>query len=118
MVWIRKRDRRAKTARKKAAKRTLKTVRRVEFEPMLSAEMLRLLFDYDDHTGVLRRRSDGATFCLVSEFNLEGKKVRVARICWKIFYGEEPEGAIVHADKNPRNNRIENLRDVVKWSQS
>ena len=115
MVWIRKRDRRIRM--QQAEKRAGRPLRRVEFEPLLSAGQLRILFDYEPDTGVLRRRSNGATFCLVSEFNLEGKKVRVARICWKIFHGEEPEGVIVHADKNPRNNRIENLRDVIKWSQ-
>ena len=103
---------------KKSAKRTGKPLRRVEFDPMLSAGQLRLLFDYEPDTGVLRRRCDGATFGLVSQVCVDGKTLRVARIFWKIFHGEEPEGVIVHSDKNPRNNRIENLRDVVKWSQS
>ena len=139
MVWIRKRDRRT-GVKKKSAKRTgtkAKPVARVmQFDPMPNVETLKSAFHYDPETGSLlrltvrhspwHRRAANSTYCRPlagnycesSECSFKGTKYRVARICWKLFYGRDPEGEVSHIDGNPRNNRIENLRDVVKWSQS
>ena len=140
MVWIRKRDRRT-GVKNKSAKRTGRAVvkpvaKAVQFDPLPDVETLKSVFHYDPETGSLlrlvakqmpwHRRTNDSTYCRPwagnycesSECSFKGKKYRVTRICWKLFYGRDPEGEVSHIDGNPRHNCFENLRDVVKWSQS
>jgi len=42
----------------------------------------------------------------------KGKAYKVHRIVWLIVYGKWPNGIIDHINRDPSDNRIENLRDV------
>ncbi len=44
---------------------------------------------------------------------LDGKRHEAHRLVWLIVHGHWPTHKIDHEDQNPRNNRIENLRDVT-----
>jgi hypothetical protein len=41
---------------------------------------------------------------------LSGKNALLHRVVWKIWYGNDPDNLIDHADGNQANNKIENLR--------
>lgn len=43
-----------------------------------------------------------------------GKKMMAHRVIWAMVRGKWPSGVIDHIDRNPRNNRISNLRDVTQ----
>lgn len=44
--------------------------------------------------------------------HFDGKyKILAHRLSWLLYYGDWPEGDIDHIDGNPKNNKIENLRD-------
>lgn len=43
---------------------------------------------------------------------LDYKMYLAHRIIWLLHYKEWPKGFIDHIDGNPRNNKLENLRDV------
>ena len=45
---------------------------------------------------------------------LEKRNFMVHRIVWLLNTGEWPEHTIDHIDKNPLNNKFENLRDVTQ----
>lgn len=48
---------------------------------------------------------------------LDGSVYRAHRLIWKMTYGEDPEGIVDHADQNPFNNRIDNLR-IADFNQN
>ena len=56
-------------------------------------------------------RSDGY---VAVQFKLNGKRCvqKVHRLIWLLFNGKFPEFDLDHIDRNPSNNKIENLRDV------
>lgn len=91
-------------------------------KPKLTAQRVRELFDYDPEKGELRwrtrlsnrhavgdiagcRRDDG-TFTV----GISGARFLVHRIVWLYCYGEFPTQWIDHANGNPSDNRICNLR--------
>jgi len=100
-----------------------------------AADYLRQCFDYAPDTGILRWRERprehfrslhasnawnakqagkpaGAPFKNGYFYtNLLHRKILVSRIIWKMHHGTEPH-LVDHADRNPSNNRIENLRSV------
>lgn len=90
----------------------------------LSAEQVRALLHYDPSTGVMTRKvalsnrvkvgdiagtpqKFGYLVCYVG-----GKLHLVHRLAWLWVMGEWPTGVIDHINRNPADNRIENLRDV------
>ena len=42
-----------------------------------------------------------------------GKRYRAKRLAWLLATGQEPEGNIVHIDRDERNNRFRNLVDLT-----
>lgn len=107
-------------------------------EGKVSVEFLRECFDYRD--GELfwkerpahhfKRQADHITFIKRSAGKPAGRSepkgymcvklrlngwpvcISVHRIVWAMHYGKWPEQTIDHIDRNKKNNRIENLRDV------
>lgn len=86
-------------------------------------ERVRELFAYDDATGNLIHRTNrrmarigdvagtvGAKGYL--QVKVDSRKFFVHRIVWLLNTGEWPRYQIDHIDRDPLNNRIENLRDV------
>ena len=86
-------------------------------------EVLRLYYKYNPHTGGLIKIRKTSQRCklevpcgsLSSEgylkVSLKGSSYPVHRICYKLFYGKEPE-IIDHIDGNKTNNKIDNIRSV------
>lgn len=52
-----------------------------------------------DKYGYLRIRANGVSY-------------QAANLAWYLTHGEWPRGIIDHIDRNPSNNRLDNLRDV------
>lgn len=48
---------------------------------------------------------------------VDGRRFLAHRIIWLLAYGEWPPGFIDHADGNPHNNRLANLR-IATFSQN
>jgi len=90
-------------------------------------ERLRELFDYDPSTGLLtwkegrkgrfspkgsvagRPRKSGHVFV-----GIDGPKYAAHRVAWAIHYGEWPTKILDHINRDPSDNRIENLRQADK----
>ena len=51
------------------------------------------------------------------QIKINGKLVLAHRLAWAFVYGDFPKGSLDHIDRNPLNNRIENLR-VCTMSQN
>lgn len=91
---------------------------------MLTSARLREVLDYEPSTGHFRwrvRRSgvrlNGCAGCVCKRRNtvvifVDGKLYLAHRLAWLYVHGEWPRQQIDHIDGDPRNNRIENLRDV------
>lgn len=109
---------------------------RAEVESILTPEYLRVLFSYDEHTGVFTRRmqvpdahySEHACKMLNArdagkpvgsldafgylKTQILGHKFLLHRIAWRWLTGEWPDAEIDHIDGNPSNNAADNLRAV------
>ena len=90
-------------------------------EEMESA--IRELLFYDPDTGLLHwkirksgvRRNRVAGHIRKSGYivlEINGKTLRSHRVAWFLYYGKWPENEIDHIDRNPSNNKIDDLRDV------
>lgn len=98
--------------------------------PLPSQERLRDLFRYDEETGSLYWRPVSGKSFRDANFNsrfgdkvagtigvqgyraigIKGAYYKAHRLIWKMHYGTEPR-SIDHIDRNPLNNRLENLRE-------
>jgi hypothetical protein len=80
----------------------------------MDAAQLRAKYTYDP-VGAFRN-ARGEVVGLVSkgyrQLPINGKGYYVHRLVWLWHHGEWPQGEIDHIDRNPANNRIENLRVV------
>lgn len=90
-------------------------------KPLPPLDELRRLFLYEPETGLLIRKVGTARWragTVAGSPNPQGRlltKVNgdvycVHRICWALYYNEQPSGLIDHKNRNPSDNRIENLR--------
>ncbi len=91
---------------------------------MITQARLHEIFDYDAHTGNLvwkvataRRIKVGDVAGCTKEqgyrtIRLDGRSHLAHRLVWMWHHGEWPKHEIDHIDRDPANNRIENLRDV------
>jgi hypothetical protein len=82
----------------------------------LTAKLVRSLFDYDPLTGILRRKSTGATGYRRRDgylvFNVLGKVQKSHRLIWLMVYRRLPRKPreIDHINGDPSDNRLSNLR--------
>ena len=98
-----------------------------EKESLLNFEIANELFRYEKETGLLfwkkRRKNSRANLnksigCFHPDghlivcmgFNSKRYNFYVHRIIWLICHGTWPNGVIDHANMNPADNRLENLR--------
>ena len=104
---------------------------------MLTKELVRDYFNYDNHSGLLywkdnvplkhfqdkrgqtrhnnmfgNKEAGSVTRQGYKRVQLQGKPYAVHRLIWLWVYGKLPEDQIDHIDGNKINNRIGNLRDV------
>lgn len=105
------------------------------YNPPVSWIEVRAMFDYDFEQGVLIHRTGprkgkmagSVRGCpvgssgrkkpyLARQIYMYGRRTGYHRMVWFWFYGKWPHGQIDHVDENPRNNRIENLRDGFNHS--
>lgn len=102
--------------------------------PLPSQEVIRAALDYRSDTGEFfwRERAD-ISFKVNARFSgkpagswntkrylsikINGVHYRAHRLAWVYVYGTEPPHLVDHADGNPANNRIDNIR-VATVSQN
>ena len=91
----------------------------------ITIEALRALFRYDLHTGTLVRISTGVAAGITwkkanhKQYGWVGlpsrKRVQVHRVVFALVHGRWSTKQIDHIDGDPRNNLIENLREVESF---
>lgn len=89
---------------------------------MLTAERLRELLVYEPVTGVFRWRKSPARRIVVGsvaapktqKILVDGKMYKASRLAWLYMTGQWPKFVVDHGNRNPKDNRWENLRDVTQ----
>ena len=91
---------------------------------MITQSRLHELFDYDPNTGNLlwkvvrpNVKVGDVAGCIDKRdgyrlIRLDGRTYKAHRLVWLWHHGKWPDHQIDHIDRDPANNRIENLRDV------
>lgn len=91
----------------------------------LTREMLCNIFDYDPSGNLIWKVKKAVNTVVGSiagciddkgyrTIRLGGKNYKAHRLIWLYHHGEWPKNGIDHIDRDPGNNRIENLRDVSR----
>lgn len=88
---------------------------------MITQEVLKDLFTYDETLGSLTRKSTGTSGCLVPRKNKFYLQTRVSkktyythRLVWMYLYGTFPINEIDHINGDGTDNRSCNLREVTR----
>lgn len=93
-------------------------------KPLPSVERVKEVFRYDPETGIVKKNIQTGSR---EDFDkdkpigtkdekgymrtqLDSVKLLIHRIAWVLTYGEWPDKLIDHRDRNPSNNKLENLR--------
>jgi len=92
----------------------------------MDADQLRGLLIYEPDTGVFRNRVQRGNRGNIGEITgcpsgdgrkqirINGKVYRTYRLAWLYMTGEWPKGEIDHKDRDPGNDRWENLRKATR----
>lgn len=96
---------------------------------MLTQELVKSLFDYNENTGIFKRKVTVARNAKVGQIlntknssgylitRINKKPIRVHRLAWLYVYGELPTDTIDHINRIRDDNRIKNLR-VCKFVEN
>lgn len=90
---------------------------------MITYKKLKELLHYDPETGVFQRKVATSNVKIGDiagtktskgyiRIMIDGKSYMAHRLAWFYYHGYMPEHGIDHIDRDPSNNRIENLREV------
>ena len=93
------------------------------FAKLPSLHRVKQLLDYDAATGYFVWRqargpnAAGATAGWAHKsgytyVSIDGKSYKAHRLAWLFVHGRAPNGLLDHIDRDPKNNRISNLREV------
>lgn len=88
-------------------------------------EKVRNFLDYNSDTGKLTFKVNiigssrigdvaGTSGDRCLSFVLAGRRLKVHRVAWFLYYGYWPKGVIDHKNRDYTDNRIENLRDTTQ----
>ena len=93
---------------------------------MLTQKRVKELFDYNEETGILIRKTGfykakkGDIFIKsysshgYAECSIDGESYLIHRIIWLWCNGYLPEGFVDHIDRNKLNNKLINLREASR----
>ncbi len=96
---------------------------------IVSASVVREMFDYNPETGVLtwrvkrnRMKPGDIAGCLHHQgyivVTIDGRQYQGHRVAWAHYYGEWPKGGLDHRDTVRRHNWIKNLRRATNVEQN
>lgn len=93
---------------------------------LVDIERAKKILDYDQDTGVFRWKAKvnrriipgsvaGTEHCMgYICLSVDKKRVLAHRLAWMFVYGEEPKNCLDHINRNKKDNRISNLREVSR----
>ena len=96
---------------------------------MITQELVKSLFDYNENTGIFTRKVTVATNAKAGQIlntknsggylltRINRKSIKVHRLAWLYVYGELPKDTIDHINRIRDDNRIKNLR-VCKFAEN
>ena len=93
-------------------------------KPVITQELVRSLFDYHEDGYLIWKASRvNRVGCRAGHFDkgtgyyrlgVMGRNLNLHRVIFIWHHGYNPENCVDHIDRDPTNNRIENLREITK----